>query len=162
SDVDASDLCQQNAQVSLLDFELPNGRGDLRRREDRRRHLVEQWLKYVMIAAVDQDDIEISVSQRPTPDSPGKPPPATHHALSLSVVSLDNRFGLVRPGFSQHRTHGSPRLRSLSLTASASCTQCSSHPGSLRHPGAPESRYLAMRGLAWCRDCTERIWLQRD
>src|SRR6185436_12058681 len=45
SNIDAGDLCQEYAEVSLLRLELTDGRGDVGGRENRRRHLVEQRLK---------------------------------------------------------------------------------------------------------------------
>ena len=72
SNVDAGDLCQEYAEVSLLHLELTDRRGDLGGREDRRRHLVEQRLKYVVVAAVDQDDLGIGVPQRVRRREPGK------------------------------------------------------------------------------------------
>ena len=60
------------AEVSLLRLELTDRRGDLGGREDRRRHLIEQRLKYVVVAAVDQDDLGIGVPQRVRRREPGK------------------------------------------------------------------------------------------
>src|SRR5262249_2494601 len=53
SKVDSGDLRQEHAGVLLLRLELTDWRSDLGGREDRRRHLIEQRLKDVMVAAVD-------------------------------------------------------------------------------------------------------------
>ena len=86
--------------IQLLHLELPDRRGDLSRREHRRRHLVEQRLKYVVVAAVDQDDIDISVAKRACRCESGKASADDDDALSLSVGSLDNGGCLVRPALS--------------------------------------------------------------
>jgi hypothetical protein len=103
--VDAGDLRQEHAEVSLLHLELPDGRGDFRRREDRRRHLVEQRLKYMMIAAVDQNDVDVGVTQGTRCGDSGKAGTDDDDALSLSVGIVDDRCCFARPGLSQHRTH---------------------------------------------------------
>ena len=57
----AGDLRQEYAEVLLPHLELTDWRRDLGGREDRRRHLIEQRLKNVVIAAVDQNDLGIGV-----------------------------------------------------------------------------------------------------
>src|SRR5437879_7723736 len=44
----------EHSEFSLLRLELTDRRGDLRRREDRRRQLIKQRLEYVVVASVDQ------------------------------------------------------------------------------------------------------------
>jgi hypothetical protein len=51
SNVDAGDLRQEYADVTLLRLELTGRRSDLGGREDRRRHLIEQRLNCVVVAA---------------------------------------------------------------------------------------------------------------
>src|SRR5215510_5154042 len=105
----------------------------------------------MMIAAVDQDDIDISVPQRACCGDSGKAGANDDNALSLLVGSLDDGSCPVRSGLGQHRVHGSPRSCSMSLTASASfcrkrCSQ-RSRQGSLRHTGSREAAILQCAGL---------------
>src|SRR5262249_22648225 len=52
--INAGDLRQEYADVSLLRLELADRRGDLGGREDGGGHLIEQRLKNVVVAAIDQ------------------------------------------------------------------------------------------------------------
>jgi hypothetical protein len=61
SNVDARNLRQEYAEVSLPHLELTDRCCDFGGREDRRRDLIEQRLKYMMVAAVDQDDLSIGI-----------------------------------------------------------------------------------------------------
>ena len=83
SNVDARDLRQKYAEVSLLHLELTDRRGDVSGREDRRRHLIQQRLKYVVIAAIDQDDLGIGVPQRVRRRESGKTAADDHDTLAL-------------------------------------------------------------------------------
>src|SRR6516164_2757059 len=112
NNIDAGDLRQEHAEVSLLDLELSDRRRDIGGREHCRRHLIEQWLEYVVVAAIDQDDIDISVPQRTCRGDSGKASADDDDALSLPVGSLDAAGRLVRPSLGQHRTH---RFTSLVL-----------------------------------------------
>ena len=114
SNVDAGDLRQEYTEVRLLHLELTDRRGNLGGREDRRRHLVEERLKYVVVAAVDQHDLGIGVPQRVRRRDPGKAAADDDDALALSARRLDDGGCLVRPGLGQHCAHGSPRSCSLS------------------------------------------------
>ena len=98
----------------MLDLELTDRRSDLGRREHRRRHLIEQRLKDVVVAAVDQDDIDIRVPQRACRGDSGKAGADDDNALALSTGGLGNGSCLVRLGFGQYRTHSSPCCCSLS------------------------------------------------
>ena len=62
---DLSYVQKSQAETSVI-FELISAR------YERRRHLIEQRLKYVMVAAVDQDDLRIGVPQRARRREPGK------------------------------------------------------------------------------------------
>src|SRR5262249_35352960 len=53
SNVDGGHLSQEYGDVLLLRLHLTDWRSDLGRREDRRSHLIEQRLKYMMVAAID-------------------------------------------------------------------------------------------------------------
>ena len=61
------------------------GAGDLGGRQDRRRHLREQRLKYVVVAAVDQHDLSIGVAQCVRRCHPGKAAADDNGALGLSA-----------------------------------------------------------------------------
>src|SRR6516164_6366562 len=63
SNVDAGDFSQEYGDVLPLRLKLTNRRSDLGRREDRCGHLIEQRLKYVVVAAVNQYDLGIGVPQ---------------------------------------------------------------------------------------------------
>ena len=90
----------------LLLLELTNGRGDLGGRENRGRHLVEQRLKDVMIASIDQNDLGIASFQGPRRRDPGKAAANDHDALAFRWRWL--------PGAATSLVGGSlPRLRSL-------------------------------------------------
>jgi hypothetical protein len=84
SNVDARNLSQEYAEVSLLHLELTDRHGDFGGSEDRRRHLIEQRLKYVVVAAVDQDDLSIGVPQRVRRRKPGKAAANDHDPRFLS------------------------------------------------------------------------------
>jgi hypothetical protein len=75
-------------KVLLLVSELPNWRGDFRRRENGGRCLVEQRLEDVMISPVDQNDFGIASSQRPSGCQPSEPPAHNHDARRLGFVRL--------------------------------------------------------------------------
>jgi hypothetical protein len=84
---------------------LTDRRSDLGGREDRRRHLIEQWLKYVVVAAVNQDDLGIGVPQRVRRRDPGKATVDDHDALAPRMQRLHDRRGPIRPSVDQHRAH---------------------------------------------------------
>jgi hypothetical protein len=52
--IDAGRIGQQDARVLLFAENAADGYGDLSRRQAGHRHLVEEWLEQVMIAAIDQ------------------------------------------------------------------------------------------------------------
>jgi hypothetical protein len=81
--IDGRDLRQHHREILLSLLDLTNGRGDLGRREDRGRHLVEKRLKDVMIASIDQNDLRIGSSQRPRRRDPGKAAADDDDALLL-------------------------------------------------------------------------------
>ncbi len=62
--IEALHLAQQHLHVFMLAQDLANGRGNLRRRNPGRRHLIEQRLEGVMIAAIDQRDLDRQPGQR--------------------------------------------------------------------------------------------------
>src|SRR5262249_40584560 len=72
----------------------------------RRRHLIEQRLKDVVVAAVDKDDIDISMPQRACRGDTRKARADDDKALALLTGSLGSSERYVRPGLSQHPTHG--------------------------------------------------------
>jgi hypothetical protein len=120
-------LCQEYAEVSLPHLELTDWRSDLGGREDRRRHLVEQRLKYVVVAPVDQDDLGFRVPQGVRRRKPGKAAADDHDTPALQTWRLHDRRCLIRPSVGQHRAHGPPCSCPLSFMASANSlpVQCS-------------------------------------
>ena len=108
SNIDAGDLRQEYDDISLLRLELTDRCSDLSGREDRRRHLIEQRLKYVVVATVDENDLGIGVPQRVRRREPGKAAADDHDTLALRTGRVDDSCCLIRPVFCQHRTHGSP------------------------------------------------------
>ena len=55
-DVDTGDFCHGNSYVALLAKQVTNRRSDVARREGCGRDLIEQRLKEMMIALIDQSD----------------------------------------------------------------------------------------------------------
>src|SRR5262249_6633827 len=94
--INAGDLRQEDADVSLLRLELADRRGDLGGREDGGCHLIEQRLKNVVVAAIDQDDLDIGAPQRVCGGDPGKAATDDKNALALWAMRLDHGGGLVR------------------------------------------------------------------
>src|SRR5262249_429049 len=98
----------------------------------------------MMIAAVDQDDVDISVPQRACRGDAGKAAADDDSTLSLLVRGLAPGERLVRPNLDQHRAHRSPRSCSLPLMASAnffrnvlSIIQCAGRLGAVTALSAP-------------------------
>src|SRR5262249_48482121 len=75
-------------------------RSDLGGRQDRRRHLIEQRLKYVVVAAVDQDDLGIGVAPRGGRRGPRQTAPPGNDPVSPPAGGPRDRPRL-----------GAPRLR---------------------------------------------------
>jgi hypothetical protein len=71
-------------------------------REDRRGHLIEQRLKYVVVAAIDQYDFRIGVPQRVRRCDPSKASADDNNALALSAWRLDEDSCRNRPALGQH------------------------------------------------------------
>ena len=66
--VDAEHVAHVHRDVSLIAQDVTQRRGDRRRGEAGGRHLVEQWLKQMMIAAIDQRDLDrrsLELANRP-------------------------------------------------------------------------------------------------
>src|SRR5215470_3594487 len=103
-----------------------------------------------MIAAVDQDDIDISMPQRACCGDSGKAAADDDNALSLPVGSLDDGSCPVRSGLGQNRVHGSPSLVLYVIDGFSkflSGSQRSRQSGSLRHTGSREVTILQCAGL---------------
>src|SRR5580704_15610730 len=62
--VDALDLGQQHGEIFLLCLELPDRRRDLGWRQNSGGDLVEERLKNMMIAPIDQRDVDVGSLQR--------------------------------------------------------------------------------------------------
>ncbi len=61
--VDTGHLAQQRGNFLTPVHELPDGPGDLRGTERRRRHLVQERLEQMMVAAVDERDVGVDALQ---------------------------------------------------------------------------------------------------
>ena len=93
--VDADGLAQQHARVLLLAQDEAERLRDVRRRERAGRHLVEERAEEVVVAAIDQRDVDIGLAQRPGGVEPAVAAADDQDAVSLShLVSL--RSGVVR------------------------------------------------------------------
>src|SRR5262249_25184720 len=111
SNVDGGDLCQEYADVQLLGLELTDWRSDLGGGEDHRRPLIEQRLKDVVVAAVNQYDLGIGVPQRVRRCDPGKAAADDDDALAVRGRHVDDGGRLVGPRFGEHRAHWFTFLR---------------------------------------------------
>jgi hypothetical protein len=94
----------------LLLGELPNWRGDFRRREKGSRCLIEQRLEDVMISPVNQNDFGIASSQRSRGCEPSEPPAHNHNARRLVFVGLHVESVLTWAGYVQYIIHYSSRV----------------------------------------------------
>jgi hypothetical protein len=63
-DIDARRLAEEHAYVSGPPQNPPDRRGDITWRERRRGDLIQQRLKDVMVAAIEQRDLDVGLSQR--------------------------------------------------------------------------------------------------
>src|ERR1700678_3062804 len=63
SQIDADNFSQEHRNILLLRFKLSNRRRHLRRRKDRGRHLIQEWLEDVMVPTIDHEDLGIAMSQ---------------------------------------------------------------------------------------------------
>ena len=77
----AGDFGEHHADILLPLGELPDRGGDLRRRENGGRDLVKQRLENVVIAPVDQDDVNVASFQGAGRSDSGKSGADDHHAL---------------------------------------------------------------------------------
>ena len=75
-------FAKHHTDVLLLVGELPDRSGDLGRRKNRGRHLIEQRLEDVVIAPVDQNDVRIAAFQGASRGDPGKSAADDHDPLS--------------------------------------------------------------------------------
>ena len=131
SKVDAGHLRQEYADVSLLHLKLTDWRSDLSRREDSRCHLIEQRLKNVVVAPIDQDELDIGVPQRVRCGDPGKTAADDHDTLALRTRRLPDNRRLIRPSVSQHRAHWVTFVRAVcpSWLLSGTCAVNAPHQG---------------------------------
>src|SRR4029077_4935632 len=100
--------------VSLLRLKLTDRRSNFGGREDGGCHLIEQGLKYVVVAPIDHDELDIGMSQRVRRSDPGKAGADDHDTLALSGGRVDDGGSRVRAGLLQHNAHESPHSCSLS------------------------------------------------
>jgi hypothetical protein len=99
SEVDAFDLGQQHAEVLLFRFQLPDRRSYLRWRQDGGGDLIKQRLKDMMIAPVDQCDLDVGSLERACRSHAGESaadnqdPFLTRDRLCYGRLFLLERFG---------------------------------------------------------------------
>ena len=62
-DVDARRLAEEHAYVPGAPQDPPDRRGNVARRQRRRRDLIQQWLKDVVIPSIQQRDLHVGVPQ---------------------------------------------------------------------------------------------------
>ena len=118
--IDGDDLRQEDDDVRLLRLELTDRSGDLGRGEDGGCHLIEQRLKNVVVPSIDQDDLDVSVSQRVRSGDPGKAAADDNDALALRTWRAYDGCCLVTQPVHQHRAHGSPLFVLLVIHGSSS------------------------------------------
>lgn len=63
-DIDAGDFAHQHRDVFLFVENMPDRRGNRRCRQARRRHLIQQRLKQMVIAAIDHRDLQRLAGKR--------------------------------------------------------------------------------------------------
>src|SRR5437016_9343 len=56
--IDTGDFAHDHGRVLLLPQNSADRRTDLRRRKHRRRHLIEEWLKHVMVCPINENDFD--------------------------------------------------------------------------------------------------------
>ena len=105
-DLDALDRTHEDGGVALPPEELAYRRRDVRRRQRRRRDLVEQRLEQVMVALVDEGDANAGDVQPPRRGQPGEPRPENddvrlflpehHRASSVGDDRRRARFDAAR------------------------------------------------------------------
>src|SRR5690606_21786526 len=105
SEVDADGLVEEDRSVLLLREHAADRHGDGARREPRGRHLIEEWLKEVVVLAIDERHVDARSPERPREREPSEPAAHDHHALSL-----DHRL----PSCASGRTIQGSSRRSLS------------------------------------------------
>ena len=129
--VDAGYLRQKYGNVSLRRLELTDRRRDLRGGENRRCHLIQQRLKYVVVAAVDQDQFGIAVPQRVCRREPRKAAADYDDAghLRLEQIPVDGEVLQRALGFRARHSVG----RRLGLVDTVSLSAQFGHPNLPRH-----------------------------
>ncbi|GAB3102392.1 hypothetical protein GCM10027159_28190 [Lysobacter terrae] len=63
--IDADDLAEPHFHIALVAQDVPQRRGDIWRRQARGRDLVQQGLKEMVIASIDQGDTHVVPGQGP-------------------------------------------------------------------------------------------------
>jgi len=88
SQIHAGDLAQQDIEICLADRELTKRRGNLGGRQHSRRHLVQQRLKDMVIAPIDEQYVRLASPQRMRCGDAGKATDDDRDPLSTGLTSL--------------------------------------------------------------------------
>jgi hypothetical protein len=81
--------CQEDADIFLVPQNPPNRRGDVARRQRRRRDLVQQRLKQMIVVTIEQRDAYRRVGERACGVESAKTAADNHHVWGVAHV-LDN------------------------------------------------------------------------
>jgi hypothetical protein len=96
-ELDVGNISQHNVEVRLLSLELADRRRNFGRREHRGGDLIQQWLKNMMIAPIDQDDLDIGPPERSRRGNSRKPAAEiTTHCLRGAGTTTAG-FSAVKP-----------------------------------------------------------------
>src|SRR5712691_9504354 len=90
--IDTGDFAHDHGRVFLLPQNSADRRTDLRRRKHRRRHLIEEWLKYVMVCPVNKNDFDRRFAKGFGRSQTTEPAADDHHAWrfrSLLIRTID-------------------------------------------------------------------------
>jgi hypothetical protein len=78
--IDPDNIRQHHLGISLPPQDPPDRRGNVPRRERRRRHLIQQRLEHVIIPAIDDGHPHRSAPERPRRVQTSESTPDNHHA----------------------------------------------------------------------------------
>src|SRR5262249_22784252 len=113
--VEPCHLPEDHRGVALPSEDAANRRGDLPRAQDRRRDLIQERLKEMMVLTIDQQDVDIGVAEGLRGGQAAEATPYDHD---------------VR----RRITHGGPRSRPVRMTARRSPGGSAAGAGSIRAP----------------------------
>jgi len=82
-DVDARDVGEQHGRIPLCAQQVSDRRRDVARAERRRRYLIEERLKRVVIVSIDHSDVDGGARERPRSGKPAESASDDHHVRSM-------------------------------------------------------------------------------